>query len=158
MDTSSALIGLFITLLLAIPLIFVFRFNFLKNKNINEIKKKYSQHNHYKFDVTETSNKKIMAIDKEKKGLLFMDFNYKDTETTYFVDLNTIILCNTIIKKENNSRTITKIEIELVHKNSMKKEILPIYNIENLFLDVNCLYEDNKFAVKWTNTINDCLV
>jgi hypothetical protein len=157
MDTSVTLIGLFITLLIGIPLVLILRSNNSNKNKIKEIKKNYSQNNHYNFELTETKNKKIFSIDQKNKGLLFIDFSYKK-DTAYFVDLKNIILCNTIVTKENNSRTITKVEIELVHKDSMKKEIIPIYDIENLFLDFNCLYEDHKFGVKWVNIINDCLV
>lgn len=156
MDTSVTLIGLVITLLIAIPLALIFRSNFSSKNKIKEIKKQNSQNNHYDFELTETSNKKIFSIDQKNKGLLFIDYSYKK-ETTYFVDLKNIILCHTIVTKENNSKNITKVEIELVHKNSMIKEMIPIYNIENHFLDFNCLYEDHKFAVKWVNIINDNL-
>lgn len=158
MDTSVTLIGLAITLLIGIPLVLVLRSNISNKKKIKEIKNQYSQNGHYDFEETETSNKKIIAIDKKNKGLLFMDFSYKGKETNYFVDLKDIVLCNTLVIKEKDSRTITKIEIELIHKDTMKKEMIPIYNIENHFLDFNCLYEDHKFGVKWTNIINDNLV
>lgn len=158
MDTSVTLIGLAITLSIVIPIVLILRSNITNMNKIKGIKKQYSQNGHYTFEETETSNKKIISIDLKNKGLLFIDFSYKGKETVYFTDLKDIILCNTIVTKDHNSRTISKIEIELVHKNSMKKEIIPIYNIENHFLDYNCLYEDHKFAVKWTNIINDNLV
>jgi hypothetical protein len=157
MDTSVTLIGLFITLLIGIPLVLILRSNNSNKNKIKEIKKNHSLNNHYNFELTETKNNKIFSIDQKNKGLLFIDFSYKK-ETAYFVDLKNIILCSTVVTKENNSRTITKVEIELVHKDGMKKEIIPIYNIENHFLDFNCLYEDHKFGVKWVNIINDCLV
>jgi hypothetical protein len=157
MDTSVTLIGLFITLLIGIPLVIILRSNNSNKNKIKEIKKNHSQNNHYNFELTETKNNKIFSIDQKNKGLLFIDFSYKK-ETAYFVDLKNIILCSTVVTKENNSRTITKVEIELIHKDGMKKEIIPIYNIENHFLDFNCLYEDHKFGVKWVNIINDCLV
>jgi hypothetical protein len=157
MDTSVTLIGLFITLLIGIPLVLILRSNNSNKNKIKEIKKNHSLNNHYNFELTETKNNKIFSIDQKNKGLLFIDFSYKK-DTAYFVDLKNIILCSTVVTKENNSRTITKVEIELIHKDGMKKEIIPIYNIENHFLDFNCLYEDHKFGVKWVNIINDCLV
>jgi hypothetical protein len=158
MDTSVTLIGLAITLLIVIPVALILRSNITNTNKIKGIKKQNSQNGHYAFEETETSNKKIFSIDSKNKGLLFIDFSYKGKETVYFADLKNIILCSTIVTKENNSRTISKVEIELVHKDSMKKETIPIYDIENHFLDFNCLYEDHKFAVKWTNIISDSLV
>jgi hypothetical protein len=158
MDTSVTIIGLVITILIGIPLTLVFRSNISNKNKIAQIKKQYSQDNHYNFELTETQNKKIISIDQQNKGFLFIDLSYKGKETNYFVDLKNILLCNTLVTKENNSRTITKIEIELVHKDTMQKELIPVYNVENHFLDFNCLYEDHKLAVKWVDIINDCLV
>ena len=156
MDTSVTIIGLIITVLIGIPLTLVFRSNITNRAKIKEIKKQYSQNNHYNFELTETQNKKILSIDQKNKGFLFIDFSYKK-ETVYFVDLTNIILCNLLETTRSRLGTMEKVEIELVHKNTMKKEMIPIYNIENHFLDFNCLFEDHKMARKWVGIINDSL-
>lgn len=156
MDTSVTIIGLIITVLIGIPLTLVFRSNITNKAKIKEIKKQYSQNNHYNFELTETQNKKILSIDQKNKGFLFIDFSYKK-ETVYFVDLKEIFLCNLLETTQSKLGTIAKVEIELVHKNTMKKEIIPIYNIENHFLDFNCLFEDHKLAKKWVGLINESL-
>lgn len=156
MDTSVTIIGLIITVIIGIPLILLFRSNITNNTKIKEIKNQYSQNNHYNFELTETQNKKILSLDQKNKGFLFIDFSYKK-ETVYFVDLSNIILCNLITTTQSKLGTIAKVEIELVHKNSMEKEMIPIYNIENHFLDFNCLFEDHKLARKWVDLINESL-
>ncbi|WP_264563676.1 hypothetical protein [Flavobacterium sp. N3904] len=156
MDTSVTIIGLIITILIGIPITLVFRSNITNRKKITAIKNQYSQNNHYNFELTESQNKKILSIDQKNKGFLFIDFSYKK-ETAYFVDLKNILLCNLIANNENKSNTITKVEIELVHKNTMRKEMIPIYNIENHFLDFNCLHEDHKMAKKWVDLINNSI-
>jgi hypothetical protein len=156
MDTSVTIIGLIITILIGIPLTLVFRSNLMNKTKIKDIKKQYSQNNHYNFELTENQNKKNISIDKKNKGFLFIDFSYKK-ESVYFVDLNNILLCNLIAINENRSNTVSKVEIELVHKGTMKKQMIPIYNVDNHFLDFNCLYEDHKLAEKWVGLINDCL-
>ena len=156
MDTSVTIIGLIITVLIGIPLTLVFRSNIMNRAKIKEIKKQYSQNNHYNFELTETKNKKILSLDQKNKGFLFIDFSYKK-ETVYFVDLTNIILCNLLTTTQSKLGTIAKVEIELVHKNSMEKEMIPIYNIENHFLDFNCLFEDHKLARKWVDLINESL-
>jgi hypothetical protein len=156
MDTSVTIIGIIITLLISIPLFFIFRSNIVNRNKIKEIKKQHSQNNHYNFELTETQNKKIVSIDQENKGFLFIDFSYKE-ETSYFVDLKNILLCNTVAITGNKSDTVIKVEIELIHKDTMRKETIPIYNIENHFLDFNCLHEDHKLAKKWTKIIEDCI-
>jgi hypothetical protein len=156
MDTSVTIIGLIITILIGIPLTLVFRSNLMNRTKIKAIKKQYSQNNHYNFEISESQNKKIISIDQKNKGFLFIDFSYKK-ESAYFVDLKNILLCNLIAITENRSNTITKVEIEMVHKDRMNNQMIPIYNIDNHFLDFNCLYEDHKLAEKWIALINDCL-
>ncbi|MBW4360759.1 hypothetical protein [Flavobacterium taihuense] len=156
MDTSVTIIGLILTILIGIPLTLVFRSNIMNRTKIKELKNQYSQNNHYNFELSENQNKKIISIDKKNKGFLFIDFSYKK-ETTYFVDLKNILLCNLLVTTMSKLGTISKVEIELVHKDTMKKEMIPIYNIDNHFLDFNCLYEDHKLAEKWVSLINDCL-
>ena len=156
MDTSVTIIGLIITILIAIPVTLVFRSNITNNAKIKEIKKQYSQNDLYNFELTETQNKKILSIDQKNKGFLFIDFSYKK-ESVYFVDLTNIILCNLLETTQSKLGTIAKVEIELVHKNTMEKEMIPIYNVENHFLDFNCLFEDHKMAKKWVKLINESI-
>ena len=156
MDTSVTIIGLAIIILMGIPLSLIFRSNLLNKKKITQIKKQHSQNGHYNFDLTEAQNKKIISIDTNNKGFLLIDFSYKE-ETSYFVDLKNIVLCNLLETTQSRLGKIAKIEIELVHKNTMKKEMIPIYNVDNHFLDFNCLFEDHKLAKKWVQIINDCL-
>jgi hypothetical protein len=157
MDTSVTIIGLVITVLIGIPLTLLFRSNILNKKKITQIKKQFSKNGHYNFDLTETQNKKIISMDQKNKGFLFIDFSYKETESIYFIDLKDMLLCSTLVTTENKSDTITKVAIELVHKNTMKKEVIPIYNIENQFLDFNCLFEDHELAKKWVGLINESI-
>lgn len=156
MDSSVTIIGLIITILIGIPLTLVFRSNITNKAKIKEIKKQYSQNNHYNFELTETQNKKILSIDQKNKGFLFIDFSYKK-ETVYFVDLKDILLCNLLETTQSKLGTMARVEIELVHKNTMNKEMIPIYNIENHFLDFNCLFEDHKLAKKWVGLINESI-
>ncbi|MDR6846061.1 hypothetical protein [Flavobacterium granuli] len=156
MDTSVTIIGLIITVLISIPLTLVFRSNIMNRTKIKEIKKQHSRNNHYNFELTETQNKKILSIDQKNKGFLFIDFSYKK-EDVYFVDLSNILLCNLLETTKSKLGTMDKVEIELVHKNTMKKEMIPIYNIENHYLDFNCLFEDHKLAKKWVSLINESL-
>ncbi|HSD05941.1 hypothetical protein [Flavobacterium sp.] len=156
MDTSVTIIGLAITILIAIPITLVFRSNVLNKAKVKQIKQQYSQNNQYNFEISETQNKKILSIDKENKGFLFIDFSYKE-ETVYFIDLKNILLCDLSVTTQSRLGTIATVKIELVHKDTMKKELIPIYNIDNHLLDFNCLYEDHRLAEKWVTAINDCI-
>lgn len=156
MDTSVTIIGLFITLLIAIPLFYVMRSNSINNSRIKEIKNKFSQNNRLKFDLTETQNKKVLALDEKNKGFLLMDFNSKE-EIVNFIDLNTVDSCKLSITSEANSNTIVKIEFEFEYKKDKKTALIPFYKIENDQMNQVCLYEDHQLAKKWREIIQDCI-
>lgn len=156
MDTSVTIIGIIITILIGIPLTFILRSNSVNKSKIKAIKKQYSQNNLYNFEVTESQNKKILSIDLQKKGLLFIDFSYKK-EIVNFIDLNKIISCKIIPTTSSNSDTILKLEFEFLYKETLQKKLIPIYNIDNHFLDPICLYEDHQLAKKWAKIIDDCI-
>jgi hypothetical protein len=157
MDTSVTIIGLFITLLIGIPLFYVMRSNSINNTKIKEVKNKFSQNNRLKFELTETQNKKVLALDEKNKGFLLMDFNYKEEEIVNFIDLNAVDSCKLSITAEGNSNTIVKIEFEFQYKKNKKTEFIPFYKIENDQIGQVCLYEDHQLAKKWREIIQDCI-
>ncbi len=157
MDTSVTIIGLFITLLIGIPLFYVMRSNSINNTKIKEIKNKFSQNNRLKFELTETQNKKVLALDEKNKGFLLMDFNSKEGEVVNFIDLNTVDSCKLSITAEGNSNTIVKIEFEFQYKKDKKTASIPFYKIENDQMNQVCLYEDHQLAKKWREIIQDCI-
>lgn len=156
MDTSVTIIGIIITLLIGIPLTFILRSNSVNKSKIKAIKKQYNRNNLYNFDITESQNKKIISIDIQKKGFLFIDFSYKK-EIVNFIDLNKIHSCKIIPTISSDSDTILKLEFEFLSKETQKKELITIYNIDNQFLDPICLYEDHQLAKKWAKIIDDCI-
>jgi hypothetical protein len=156
MDTSVNIIGLIILLLMGIPLFFAFRSKVANKKKIKAIKKQYSQNDNLNFELTETQNKKVLALDEKNKGFLFMDFNsLKDSID--FVNLNDADSCKIVLTTENNSDTIVKIEFEFEYKESKKKKLIQFYTIENEKINQVCLYEDHQLAKKWTKIIQDCI-
>ena len=157
MDTSVTIIGLFITLLIGIPLIYAMRSNSINNTKIKEIKNKFSQNNRLKFELTETQNKKVLALDEKNKGFLLMDFNSKEGEIVNFIDLNTVDSCKLSITAEGNSNTIVKIDFEFQYKKDKKTASIPFYKIENDQMNQVCLYEDHQLAKKWREIIQDCI-
>jgi len=157
MDTSVTIIGLFITILIGIPIFYAMRSNSINNTKIKEIKDKFSQNNRLNFELTETQNKKVLALDEKNKGFLLMDFNSKEQEIVNFIDLNTVDSCKLSITAEGNSNTIVKIEFEFQHKKDKKTESIPFYKIENDQMNQICLYEDHQLAKKWREIIQECI-
>jgi hypothetical protein len=156
MDTAVTIIGILITVLISIPLFFVFRSNVLNKNKINAIKKRYSQNNHFNFELTETQNKKVLALDQKNKGFLLIDFN-TPKETVYFVNLLDVHACRLVLTTAINSDKILKIEFEFDYKDAKKKELILFYTIENEILDQICLHEDHQLSKKWMKIIQDCI-
>ena len=157
MDTSVTLIGLFITILIGIPIFYAMRSNSINKTKVKEIKNKFSQNNRYNFELTETQNKKVLALDEKNKGFLLMDFNSKEEEIVNFIDLNTVDSCKLSITAEGNTNTIAKIEFEFRYKKDKKIETIPFYKIENDQMNQVCLHEDHQLAKKWREIIQVCI-
>lgn len=156
MDTAVTIMGLFITLVIGIPLFYVMRSNSINKMKIKEITNKFSQNNHFNFEKTETLNKKVLALDEKNKGFLLINFNQKQEET-HFIDLNAIDTCKLAITAEGRSNTIEKIDFEFQYRKDKKVEIIPFYKIENDQMGQVCLHEDHQLAKKWRAIIQDCI-
>jgi hypothetical protein len=157
MDTSVTIIGLIITILIGIPIFYAMRSNSINKAKIKEIMNKFSQNNRFHFGLTETQNKKVLALDQKNKGFLLMDFNSKEKEVSNFIDLNTIDSCKLSITADGNSNAIVQIDFEFQYKKDKKTESIPFYKIENDQMGQVCLHEDHQLAKKWREIIQDCI-
>ena len=157
MDTSVTIIGLFITILIGIPIFYAMRSNSINKTKVKEIKDKFSQNTRYNFDLTETQNKKVLTLDKKNKGFLLINFNPEKDVFANFIDLNEVESCKLAITADGNSSTIAKIEFEFQYKKNKKTEFVTFYKIENDQMNQVCLYEDHQLAKKWREIIQDCI-
>ena len=157
MDTSVTIIGLFITILIGIPIFYAMRSNSINKTKVKEIKDKFSQNNRFNFELTETQNKKVLALDEKNKGFLLMNFNPGKEVFVNFIDLNEVENCKLAITADGNSSTIEKIEFEFQYKKAKKTEFVSFYKIENDQMNQVCLYEDHQLAKKWRETIQNCI-
>ncbi|PWA06113.1 hypothetical protein [Flavobacterium psychrotolerans] len=156
MDTSVTIIGIIIIIIIGIPLYFVFRSNVVNRKKINQLFEQYSQNNYYNFSQHEIQNKKILAIDEIKKGLLLIDLN-ETNENVLFLDLKKVTNCKLLFTKTNTNDTIEKIEFQFQFKESDKKKCFAFYRIEKDQIGQVCLYEDHQLAKKWETIIQNCI-
>ena len=155
MDTSITIIGLVLTLIIAAPIFYSIRSTSLNKSKINSIKDQFSQKNYFKFDLTETLNKKVITLDDKNKGFLLMDFNPK-TESNTFINLNDVESCKVAVVKDNNDN-INQVALEFHYKENKKTESVSFYKIENDQMGQICLYEDHQLAKKWKTLIDSCL-
>ena len=157
MDTAVTIIGLVITILIAIPLYFVIRGNNTDKKKIKAIQALYNPENTFDFEETEKQNKKVFAIDKKNKALLFIDFNPKET-LSKFIDLNQIVGCHLLYTTDVKTNKTVKIEFELLYKRINHKEVFTVYDAKFDPMNQVCLFEDEKLAKNWRQKINSLLV
>jgi hypothetical protein len=157
MDTAVTIIGLVITILIAIPLYFVIRGNNTDKKKIKAIQALYNPENTFDFEETEKQNKKVFSIDKKNKALLFIDFNPKET-LSKFIDLNQIVSCHLLYTTDVKTNKTVKIEFELLYKRINHKEVFTVYDAKFDPMNQVCLFEDEKLAKNWRQKINSLLV
>jgi hypothetical protein len=156
MDTAVTIIGLILTILIAIPLYFVFRGNRIKQKEIKAIQALHNPENKFDFEETDQQNKKVFSIDKKHKAFLFIDFNSKDTFYKFF-DLNQIVGCHMLYTTDQDSNTTVKIEFELLYKHHNQKEVFTVYDAKFDPMNQVCLFEDEKLAKNWRQKISSLL-
>ena len=157
MDTAVTIIGLVITILIAIPLYFVIRGNNTDKKKIKAIQALYNPENTFDFEETEKQTKKVFSIDKKNKALLFIDFNPKET-LSKFIDLNQIVGCHLLYTTDVKTNKTVKIEFELLYKRINHKEVFTVYDAKFDPMNQVCLFEDEKLAKNWRQKINSLLV
>ena len=157
MDTAVTIIGLVITILIAIPLYFVIRGNNTDKKKIKAIQALYNPENTFDFEETEKQYKKVFSIDKKNKALLFIDFNPKET-LSKFIDLNQIVGCHLLYTTDVKTNKTVKIEFELLYKRINHKEVFTVYDAKFDPMNQVCLFEDEKLAKNWRQKINSLLV
>ena len=157
MDTAVTIIGLVITILIAIPLYFVIRGNNTDKKKIKAIQALYNPENTFDFEETEKQNKKVFSIDKKNKAILFIDFNPKET-ISKFIDLNQIVGCHLLYTTDVKTNKTVKIEFELLYKRINHKEVFTVYDAKFDPMNQVCLFEDEKLAKNWRQKINSLLV
>jgi hypothetical protein len=153
MDTSVTIIGLVITLVIAIPLYFTMRSQRADNKKLKKIFSEFSQGNAYKFELLDKHNQKYLAADKAKKALLVIDFGIL-TIHTHFADLTDAESCQMVETKYRGSAEITRIEFEISFNNIARRpEIIPFYDSDENHLHTIYAYEEAQCAAKWEKLI-----
>lgn len=156
MDTSVIIIGIVVTLLFAIPFYYSARSSSVNKSKIKSIKDQFSQNGHFNFEITETLNKKVLALDEKNKGFLLIDFN-STPEIVSFVNLNDILSSKLVVSTENKTNTTNRIELEFNYKENKKAATALFYKIENDQLGQIRLHEDHQLAKKWKDKIDSCI-
>lgn len=150
MNTTVSIIGLIITLIVAIPVYLSMHSQDKNKKKIQKIIDSYSQEKNLRFNLIETQNKKTLALDETNKKFLLIDFNTVE-EKVNFIDLNEVKNCKLVTTTSNDrDETVVKIDFVFHNKEAHKQDFTcPFYTIENDKIGQICLYEDQQLAKKW---------
>ena len=153
MDTSVTIIGIVFMVLIGIPLYFVMRGQSINKKKIKTIMAGYK---HYRFNISDKQNKKVLLLDSEKKAFLLIDFNYK-AERIFFINLNEVTSAELDITTEGAGNTIATIAFAFQNRNNQQKKLAPFYTSENNHMGQMYLDEDFRLTQKWQKLLSDCI-
>lgn len=148
MDTSSLIIGLVLTLICALPLIYIARSKAKTKKKINHILESFSQ-GKYVFNTREIHFKKLYALDETNKGFLFTDLDKEDKQAQ-FINLKEFNSCKI---DEVNTGNNSKIMLYITSPKASKEIVL--YDSDDKTGNAYWL-QNMQIAKKWQTRIEKC--
>lgn len=152
MDNASLIIGLVLTLICALPIIYIANNQAKNRKKIKEIFNSFSQ-GKYNFSERETHYKKIYAMDKTNKGFLFIDLN-KEKDRVAFVDLSDVSSCK---YEEIVAENEDQITLQFKYKSGKPNSEVVLYDLKTDKLGKAYWEENEQFARKWQGSIQDSI-
>lgn len=152
MDSETTIIGIILVLICIIPFVIINKKKATKRRNKLKILTDSVQKMNGIMYKNEFWNHYGIGLDKTNKMLYFS--NQNDTQNSYEVINLKSIVTSTIIKKEDNSKSITALGLQLEFKDKSKPNVyLSFYERDqNLFL-VNEL----DLIQRWPTIINEQL-
>lgn len=151
MDNASLIIGLVLTLICALPLIYIANNQAKNRKKIKEIFNSFSQ-GKYNFSERETHYKKIFALDKTNKGFLFVDLN-KEKDRAFFIDLSDVNSCK--VEEIATGNDDSQITFQFKHKSGKANTEIVLYDLKTDKLGKAYWLENEQVAKKWQTAIQD---
>lgn len=148
MDTSSLIIGLVMTLVCALPLIYIARTQGKTKKKIKQILESFSQ-GKYNFKTKEVHFKKLYALDEHNKGFLFTDLD-KENREVHFIDLTDFNTCRIQETTTGNHSAII-----LYFTGVKEKKEITLYDS----IDTSAIAywaQNEQIAKKWQSLIEKC--
>jgi hypothetical protein len=161
METSTNIIGLFLILIIVLPIALLLKNQNNSSKRINQILHSHGNGSSKSFTERDAINNKIVAFDPNQKILVLIDQNTKP-ETVTAVDLNAFDKASIIRKSEpsqvkDRNEITTQVEILLEKQGTEKKERLLFYNFEYERPIQITYYRDNQLAEKWLAIIQQSI-
>lgn len=157
METSTNIIGLFLILIIVLPIALLLKNQNTSKKRINQILTTHGNGTSKSFTEKDEINQKIVAFDPTHKILVLIDQNTKP-ETVTAVNLNEFDRASLVRQTEpsqvkDRKEITTQVEILLEKQGTPKKERLLFYNFEYERPIQITYFRDNQLAEKWLDII-----
>ncbi len=157
METSTNIIGLFLILIIVLPIALLLKNQNTSKKRINQILTTHGNGTSKSFTEKDEINQKIVAFDPTHKILVLIDQNTKP-ETVTAVNLNEFDRASLVRQTEpsqvkDRNEITTQVEILLEKQGTPKKERLLFYNFEYERPIQITYFRDNQLAEKWLDII-----
>lgn len=154
MDTPVIIIGLVLTVIVALPIYFVIKAHKLDRNQINTLFAQYNQDNKYQFELIATHNRKALGMDPKKKGLLFIDFNLKEPYVS-FQDLKQSESCKVATSSpQGKSNTLKRVEWFFMSKKGTPQDNTVLFHDDDRnYLVPVYAQEELKLAEQWQQLI-----
>ncbi len=149
MDTPIVSIGLVLTSIVAIPLYYMIRGNKIHQKQIQQLFDQHSRGGTYRFGLVATNNRKVLGVDAQKKGLLFIDLNLKEPYVV-FQPLSPNENLQVAIPNAQGTTIPKKVEWVFISKNGKAADnTILFYDADKNYLVPVYANEELKLAQQW---------
>jgi hypothetical protein len=154
MDTSIMIIGFVLLLLVVLPIYFIVNAKNIDKKQVKSLFAKHSQENKYNFQLIANQGRKVLGMDPQNKGLLFIDFNLKEPLVA-FQDLKQSESCAVATSSPlGKSNVLGKIEwIFISKKGTPADSSVLFHDSDRNYLIPVYAHEELKLAQQWQETI-----
>ncbi|MEO5776904.1 MAG: hypothetical protein ABIQ27_08360 [Flavobacterium sp.] len=154
MDLPVIIIGLVLLLIVAFPLYFVIRAHKLDQNQIKTLFAQNSQDNKYQFQLIANQGRKVLGMDSQKKGLLFIDFNLEEPYVT-FQDLKQSESCEVATSSPlGKSNALKRIEwVFMSKKGTASDNSVLFHDADKNYIVPVYAHEELKLAQQWQETI-----
>lgn len=153
MDTPIIIIGLVLTIIIIVPIYVVLKKQKVNYKQVETLFTQHSQNSRYNFQLIASQGRKVLGMDPNEKGLLFIDFNLKEPFVR-FQDLKQTESCEVAISNPiGKTHTLKKVEWIFMSKGKASDNGVMFHDSDKNYLVPVYAHEELKLAQQWQQTI-----
>ncbi|MGV9003432.1 hypothetical protein [Flavobacterium sp.] len=154
METPILIIGFILIAMFVAPIYLIIKNHKIDDKKVQTIFTAHNQNNKFNFAVQLTDKKKVLGVDAQKRGLLYIDFNQTEPYVQ-FVNLEEQQNCTLVTATEpGNTSRFKKLSFHFDGKsNSKSKEEITFYDHDQHYTIPVYPQEEYIIAQKWHEVI-----